>query len=690
MIKSGRKIFQYVINLVKIVLLIFVIISYSPINSLCQPDTFKVKLKELSGKKYVDYVAGVLSEHNEKEVKEYFPYAEEALLQSRKIGYKSGEADILFEMSLMYFTREDFRKSLDCGIKALNIRKQLNDKSKIARSYTYLAINYEYFGKYDTATSFLFRAIRFAEEGKSQKELANAYNALGILNYVLKNYQSALEYTDKALLIRETIGDKRGIMSSLENFGLIYMNLKEYEKAITYHTKILNIKREIGSKEEIAGTLDNLGICYMRLMNFTKALSYFNESLAIRKSTGGKRALASSYSQLGTLYSLQGNHNKSLEFLLQSYKLRKEVDDNRGMISSLKKITAEYEAIRDFTNAYKYSELYHSRQDSTFNENSMRQINEMDSRFKSELKDKEISLLQKDIDIERKNRILYIATVVLATSIALFYFFSARTKKKTNLLLLKKNEEISQQKEELSLLNSKLKKSNTDKDKLFSIIAHDLKNPFTAMLGLSEILKFEFTTMSDIDKLKMINGIYDSSRNTYRLLENLLQWSRLQTGRIEFNPELIDLYKAVVDAVELFKTSASAKGIMIRNNLVPGIVAHGDTFMVNTVLRNLLSNAVKFSHHGGKVIINFTQTADSIQLEISDTGIGMNEKEIHGVFESDKVMVKKGTLNEEGTGLGLILCKEFVKKNRGEIWVNSEPGKGSKFFVKLPVNGAKA
>jgi signal transduction histidine kinase len=646
-------------------------------------------VKELSGKKLVDYVAGVLTEHSEKEVRDYFPFAEEALVLSKKIGYKSGEADILFEMSMMYFTLEEFRKSLDCGVKALNIRKQFNDKSKIARSYTYLAINYEYFGKYDSATSFLFKAVKLAEESKSQKELANAYNALGILNYVLKNYQSALEYTDKALVIRETIGDKRGIMSSLENFGLIYMNLKEYDKAISYHTKILNIKKEIGSKEEIAGTLDNLGICHMRLKNYTKALSYYNESLAIRKTTGGKRALSSSYSQLGTLYSLQGNHAKSLEFLLQSYNLRKEMSDNRGMISSLKKIMAEYEVIGDFVNAYKYSQLYHSRNDSTFNENSIRQINELDSRFKSKLKDREISLLQKDIDIEKKNRILYIAAVVLATLIAVFYFFSAKTKKRTNLLLLKKNEEISKQKEELSLLNSKLKKSNTDKDKLFSIIAHDLKNPFTALLGLSEILKFEFVSMSDDDKLKMINGIYDSSRNTYRLLENLLQWSRLQTGRIEFNPEEVDLYKTVVDAVELFKASASAKGIIFRNELVPGIIAYCDNFMINTVLRNLLSNAIKFSHTGGKVIISSKPMSDSVQLEISDNGIGMSDSEIHGVFEIDKVMVKKGTSNEEGTGLGLILCKEFIKKNRGEIWISSQQGKGSSFFIKLPVNGAK-
>ncbi len=669
---------------------ILMLISFISVDLFCQPDSFKSKLKTLNGKNNVDYVVSVLSEHNEKDVKVYFPFAEEALNLAKKIGYNAGEADILFEMSMMYFTLEEFQKSLDYGVKALNIRKQLGDKSKIARSYTYLAINYEYFGKYDSATSFLFKAIKFAEESKSKKELANAYNALGILNYVLKNYTIALDYTDKALVIRETIGDKRGIMSSLENFGLIYMNLKEYDKAISYHSKILNIKKEIGSKEEIAGTLDNLGICYMRLKDYTKALSYFNESLAIRKTTGGKRALASSYSQLGTLYSLQGNHSKSLEFLLRSYGLRKEMADNRGMISSLKKITAEYKAIGDFTNAFKYSELYHSRNDSTFNENSIRQNNELESRFKSKLKDNEISLLQKDIDIERKNRIIYIVAVVLASLIAVVYFFSAKTKKRTNLLLVKKNEEILQQKEELSLLNSKLKKSNTDKDKLFSIIAHDLKNPFTALLGLSEILKFEFMTMKDEDKLKMINGIYDSSRNTYKLLENLLQWSRLQTGRIDFNPEKIDLYKAIFDVVELFKASASAKGILIRNEVVPGLNAYCDNFMISTVLRNILSNSVKFSYQGGKVVIVSEQNLNSVQIEISDNGIGMNEQEISDVFEIDKVMVRKGTSNEEGTGLGLILCKEFIKKNRGEIWISSEPGKGSTFYIKLPVNEAAA
>jgi len=671
-------------NLVKVFIFNLIILSFLPISAQVQLDTFKNKLKTLSGKENVDYVVSVLSEHNGKEVKDFFPFAVDALNLASKIGYKSGEADVMFEMSMMYFTLEEFQKSLDYGIKAFNIRKNLNDKSKIARSYTFLAINYEYYGKYDSATTFLFKAIKYAEEGKSQKELANAYNAIGILNYVLKNYPNALEYTNKALVIRETIGDKRGIMSSLENFGLIYMNLKDYTKAISYHTKILNIKKEIGSREEIAGTLDNLGICYMRIKDYSKALSYFNESLVIRKASGGKRALASSYSQLGTLYSLQGNHGKSLEFLLMSYNLRKEMADNRGMISSLKKITAEYSALKDYMNAFKYSELYHSRNDSTFNENSIRQMNELNSRFESELKDKEIAILQKDIDLERKNRIIYIAAFVLASLIALSFFFSAKMKKKNNMILVKKNDEIIKQKEELSVLNSKLKKINSDKDKLFSIIAHDLKNPFTAMLGLSEILKDEFKTMNDEDKIRMINGIYESSRNTYRLLENLLQWSRLQTGRMDFHPERIDLYKAVVDVVELFNTSAAAKGIVFRNDVLPGMMAYCDNFMINTVLRNLLSNAVKFSHKGGRVVIDTKQVFESVQLAISDDGIGMSEKEIHDVFEIDKVSIKKGTSNEEGTGLGLILCKEFIHKNKGEIWIESKPGKGSTFFIKLP------
>jgi len=653
-----------------------------------QTDTLSEKIKSLSGKENIDYITRVLSRHSDKDPQKYFRYAENALSLAGKIKYKSGEADVLFEMSQMYFTIEEYKKSLEYGLTAYKIRKTLDNKSKIARSLTYLAINYEYFGKYDSSTALLYQAVKFAEESKNSKEIANAYNALGILNYVLKDYNKALKYTGIALNIRESNGDKKGIMSSMENLGLIHMNKEEYEKAILYHKKILEIKKEIASQEEIAGTLDNLGICYMRTKRFPIALSYFNEALAIRKISGGKRALASSYSQLGTLYSLQGNHSKSLEHLLLSLNLRKEVADNRGIISSLKKIMNEYNALGDYKNAYTYSILYHNRKDSTFSESTIKQINELDTRFKTESKDKEIAILQRDVAIQGKNQILFISAFILASLVALTFYLSNKIRKKTNKILLKKNEEISNQKEELSALNSKLEKINSDKDKLFSIIAHDLKNPFHALLGLSEILNEDFEKLNEEDKSKIISGIYESSRNTYKLLENLLQWSRLQTGRMELNPESIDLYKEVISILNLIKASADAKNITIKNGVLPGIIVYCDNYMINTVLRNLISNAVKFTNKGGTVVVNSTKISDAIQLEISDDGVGMNEQEANEVFEINRGTSKKGTSNEEGTGLGLILCKEFVEKNGGKIWVESLPCKGSTFYIDLPINGA--
>ncbi|MBI5729989.1 MAG: PAS domain S-box protein [Ignavibacteriales bacterium] len=230
-----------------------------------------------------------------------------------------------------------------------------------------------------------------------------------------------------------------------------------------------------------------------------------------------------------------------------------------------------------------------------------------------------------------------------------------------------------------------LKQLNSTKDKFFSIIAHDLRNPFITILGFSDLLHTDYAELSDEERLFYLDEMKKSAEISHNLLQNLLQWSRSQTGRIEFNPQKLNLFNIVQGNTDLLKASAERKQIHISHNITEGVFVAADEDMLNTIIRNLLTNALKFTEKGGKVEITAFKQNSFIEISVSDTGVGMSNSVRESLFKLDATHSSFGTDNEAGTGLGLILCKEFVEKNGGTIKVESELGKGTRFIFSLPL-----
>lgn len=232
--------------------------------------------------------------------------------------------------------------------------------------------------------------------------------------------------------------------------------------------------------------------------------------------------------------------------------------------------------------------------------------------------------------------------------------------------------------------NKELQKLNATKDKFFSIIAHDLKNPFTTLLGMSESLMNNYNQYPDEKRKEQIQAIGDSSKKTFKLLETLLVWSRTQTGRIKFNPQEIALDDLISENIHLFSNVANAKNICLEKDITNGIFVKGDYEMLNTVIRNLLSNAIKFTPEGGKVKVGSkNKNKDEVLCYVKDTGIGITPENKKKLFRIDQNFSCKGTNQEKGTGLGLILSKEFIEKHGGEIGVVSKPKEGATFYFTL-------
>jgi PAS domain S-box-containing protein len=261
----------------------------------------------------------------------------------------------------------------------------------------------------------------------------------------------------------------------------------------------------------------------------------------------------------------------------------------------------------------------------------------------------------------------------------------------TNTILEERQEEIQQQSEELAAqadnlrkINNELERLNRTKDKFFSIIAHDLRNPFHAIIGFSELLTKEYNTMDDQQRKGLLELINVSSEGAFNLLENLLQWARTQTDKIKYSPENMDINEIIVSTINLLSITAEKKHIRLRNNIAAKTMVYADKNMINTIIRNLISNAVKFTANDGEVSIDAADKERIIEIRVTDTGVGMNKESLGKLFRIDMYHSTTGTSGETGTGLGLVICKEFIEKHGGKIIVESEENKGSTFSFTLP------
>ena len=259
---------------------------------------------------------------------------------------------------------------------------------------------------------------------------------------------------------------------------------------------------------------------------------------------------------------------------------------------------------------------------------------------------------------------------------------------KTHLMLRKLQQDLQQKNMALAEKNAQLQAANASKDRFFSIIAHDLRAPFIGLLSLTQAIAQEFESYPKKHLKSLLVNLSKTAETFYTLLENLLTWSRSQLGVIEFQPHILNIRESILRNLRIFESAAQEKGVRLIMSIEEPIPIYADEKMLDTVFRNLFSNALKFTHPGGTVTIAAAQDGQRATVTISDTGIGIGSAHLPKLFQIDTHYKREGTANEQGTGLGLILCKEFIEKNGGTIGVESEVGKGSTFTCTLPQKSA--
>ncbi|RLD60920.1 MAG: hypothetical protein DRJ05_03665 [Bacteroidetes bacterium] len=573
-------------------------------------------------------------------------------------------------------------------------------KSEIMLDLAYIYLVYS--AEYNRSLDLFIKVIKRGEHSHDTAILIKANRLLGFNYRYLKKYNKSLNYFNASFIYAKAYNDTIAMISAINEEANVYFYLDDFEKSKRLHLDALELAKGVNYSHGINFVSNDLALLYTELGKYNEALEYFLLVHNYGKQINNNRYICATAINIANVY-LKLEKYDSVQFY---YEIAEKIAINDNLrdtkLDVFRGLNDLYYVKGDYKNAYKYQEKHFGIRDTIFNLEKEKQIADISTKYEAGKKEKENKVLKQqnviqELELEKgKSRFIFTILiagiiVVFIISIALILYRSNLQKKRTNDELKNKNKQITLQKNQLietlkflSKREKELEEANITKDKFFSIIAHDIKNPFTSILGFSNMLRDDFDNLSLAEQKKYAGIISESSENLYKLLDNLLQWSRAQTNRIEFHPEKFDLSILLENNVALYKNAALKKKIEIIPDFKSGVNIFADKSMADVVIRNLLSNAIKFTKLNGRIKISAIENIDKVKIGIIDNGVGIEKSKIKKLFRIDSKVKSEGTDNEQGTGLGLIICKEFVERNGGKIWVESKKNMGSSFFFSLP------
>ncbi len=704
--------------------LLLLILSITPISANAKMDDVKNQTSTAQDSIKIDHYLDLSRKYYTVKTDSAIYYSNKAL----QLSQNSNNEKLIIKSQLECFYNfsaiSDMAKAREALNEAEAIAYILNDSLSICRVHYCLGYHYALISKYDSAIYQYNKSLTFCKSQKDNRNKINNLIGLGQVYYERGDLELALSKYVEAFKLEEIRHDDSTKLSLLINMANIYADEHQREKAISYYNQAMEIALELKNEDTLSVLYNNLAIIYQNDSDYNKALTFYEKSLDINKKANNKAGVALCLNNIGENYFKMGDSEKAIVCLRESLSTNRQLQLETEIIYNLETLSQIYLSLGNFKQAFIYldegitltkklktqgkrSDLlkllaeyynktgnnkkaystiiaYNSLKDSIQQKSRTDKIVELQTKFDSEKKEKENEILrvknqftQEKLEQERmRAKYLFIFSfLALAVIILIFILFRSKIKINNQIKIINGKLEES---------NSKLKIMNATKDKFFSIIAHDLRSPFNAILGFSELIKNEVKEGKNITTIEEFNdNIHESANSLFTLLENLLQWANDQRGVLEFTPTQIDLYQLIQSNLTIFKLKAADKSIKIFSDIKPNTVAFGDVNMVNTIIRNLISNALKFTDKDGEIFLSTVLDGNFIHLSVKDTGIGISENDQDKLFILDGNFTTKGTNDESGSGLGLILCKEFVMKNGGEIWVESEENKGSNFIFSL-------
>lgn len=589
-------------------------------------------------------------------------FAEQAELLAQKIKDKPRELFAINRQGGAYWIKGNYVKALEKMKFGYEEALKINHNALAARNLGNIGLVYFGVGSYSLAIDFYQKSIPIFLEENNQERIAITYNNIADAYLHLEQIDSAQTYIEKALPISE----QKHLPSHpllLRNLGVVYFKRGDLANAELFLRKALSFNELQTDKINLAATYRYLSKIALAKKNVSLAKTYIQKAVAFAESVRIKEQMYEAYKIYADIFEAENNDNQAL----------------------------------------RYRNLFIIYQDSAKSQTAHNHL----QIFEYEKKQGEVAKLtakaaQHQAQLDRQRFIILVALIViLFVTFLLWLTFKSRQKiqqfnkdlnkanKEINLqktAILSQNEELAQQNEFIKQQSEKLADLNFLKDRLFSIISHDLRSPLGSLKTMISL--FEDGDLSEEEFREMSPMLEKDLDYTLNLLNNLLQWAKSQMEGVKTSPEVFAINELAEAQVGLLERLAENKGIKLENQLLTQMQVFADKNMIDLVMRNLVANAIKFCNEGDKISIIGERVGDFVHIKVEDTGIGIAAENLPKLFNKE-TFTTRGTTGEKGTGLGLILCKEFVERNHGDIWVESEVGKGSTFIFTIPFHANK-
>jgi len=613
-------------------------------------------------------------------------YAEEANKEAEKLG-PWAQGKIWLRLASLETIEGDFSDALQYDLRCAALYVQAGDSLNLAKAYIDIGNDYRDMGEYSDAYYYHSESFRLARKSYQHNSrdsllMAVALHNMGTVFTELGQYELGYQHFMASEKISKAINDRDAQAYTRDELGELYRKKGDFDKAEENLLEAVRLSRQMKIRVLVPKSLMHLANLYLDKRDYGKSLSYFDSVRTTQRLLNNRFTLAECDLGSGRVMARLGRYNEAMTLLQQSLETATELNARTLQLSSYNALANLYESQRDYQQALSYHRRHDAMRDSLYSKSIMEKVLKEEVRFQIMNKDLEIAALsqiqaKQSTEIQRQELIqnILVVVAVLVTFLLYTVYRSGRRRKRINELLLEHQDEIKKRSLELQQLNEV-------KDKFFSIISHDLRSPMNALAGTLDLLDRQRINPEEFAHLT--ETLRTQFNHTRTLINNLLDWTLLQMDKLKVHPESVNLATVADESYSALKT-LYPKEIHFENRIDRDITGWGDRNIINLVLRNLILNAIKFTETGGKIWVEARESDHEVTVSVSDTGIGIMPEVQEFLFAKTSSYTTRGTANEKGTGIGLILCKEFVEKIGGKIGFDSKVGEGSTFYFTVPV-----
>ncbi|WP_159519046.1 tetratricopeptide repeat-containing sensor histidine kinase [Sunxiuqinia indica] len=551
--------------------------------------------------------------------------------------------------------------------------------------------------QFEKAIKHLISAERLLQNSDPIDLRFNILNTLAATHRKMKDYSSALNYftyLEENYYYQLSSEQRRTLFM---NKGNVYAVQKNYAKAEELFNKAYEETLTIDRPDSRALITYNLGALYYRQQKFDKSVKYISESLKSYLKIGDQVYIERCYRVLGAIAMDQGKLSEAESYFLKALDIAQRIAQKKSILGNYKNLYLLYwergletGELSDLNDALLYMENYRLMNDSLYKVETAEKILELEKQYETEKKNNQITILEKEnelkedeIVLQRTQRNYLLIVMLLVTGILGIFIYFYYYNRRINRLLQLQGKRILNQRNKISKQNKKLESSISTQNKLFSIIAHDLRSPLVSISNVSKLIGFYLHDKRYGELESVAQMMEQKNEQVLDLTDNLLNWAKSKTGQLAPMFEPIHFSEILEDCMDLYQPIAQAKEIHLSYADKEDVVLWSDSNMLKTICRNLINNAIKFTPRGGSIIIDYLKKKKFVVLFVQDSGVGIPKDKIASLFKIDRAKSTSGTEGEKSSGLGLTVCKEFTEAMKGEIWVESEVGEGSRFCVKL-------